>query len=342
MHKFRLLTKKMLFSVLLMSIHAANAWIVKVANLTDQQITVDIRSSQSYLGSKANKKECSFFGQQIDPNSSRDFDYKDVNPICVAPCTKSVTITNPIRLKAKNSLTSCSNVIVTVSQDENGKWKIEYHDWTHEVLKFVAERTTMPVNVQKMCDKFSGSPIQYIAVFRQPIQAGINELITILTKNELRQLNYDELYHTGFIIECQNTLVKLERNETVSNKIINYKEIQNLEQKVILLPRTIAYDEFINNAMEGDPNFWKYNPITNNCQLFVLQCLKKNDIPVSESLHQFIYQDAGKVLAKSPKLKTFAVGSTSLANRIDNIIEKTAPLWQELPSFPMRGIQQAP
>jgi hypothetical protein len=116
----------------------------------------------------------------------------------------------------------------------------------------------------------------------------------------------------------------LQRNETVASdvQIGEPADKQGLETRVIVLPKKpIRYDEFINNAMEGDSNFWKYHPITNNCQLFVLQCLEKNNITVPEELRTFIYQDAEQVLSNSPLLKNIAIGSTSLANRIGKIVE---------------------
>jgi hypothetical protein len=298
------------------------AWVVKIVNETDQKIKVNIRSSQKYPTADFTLKECSFKHQEVEPNSSRDFKYKDINDICIAPCTKLVKVISPVTLSANNPLTSCSNVIVTVKQDESGQWSIEYRDWTDDALELVEERKRMPLNVRNMCDKLKGRPIQSISVFRQPIQAGLNELITILIHDELRKLNYDDLYHTGFIIECQGKLIILERNNTVSNEIVSDNRVKHLERRAVTLPQPTNYDQFIINAMKDDPNFWKYHPITNNCQLFVLQCLEENGVEISEQLHKFIYQDAGKLLAKNPIFKDFAVGATSLANRIDNLIEK--------------------
>ncbi|HEV2916156.1 MAG TPA: hypothetical protein VGW78_00255 [Candidatus Babeliales bacterium] len=349
MYKIHLFARKMVYFIIFISTHFCQGWTVKVINFADEKITLDIHSTQMYAGwnDRCNhwcpkgckywspkdywtgcleKKGCEFIGKQIDPHSSYDFDYKDVNPICVAPCTKSVTITSPIQLSAESTITSCSNVIVIVRKDEFNKWRIEYHDWTAGIIKMLEERTQMPVGVRDIYDKFGDSPIQAVSVFRQPIMSGIKELMTIITKNELKQLNYDELYHTGFIIKCQDQLIKLERNYTVSSDIIKPGDTQELEQRDIVLPRIIHYNEFINKAMKNDPDFWKYNPINNNCQLFVLQCLERNTIKVSDDLRAFIYQDAKKVLANSPILKGIAITATSLANRLDKIIEEAGDI----------------
>jgi hypothetical protein len=351
MYKIHLFARKMIYCICLLSTHFSECLTVKVVNLTDQKITVDIHSTQLYPGwnercnhwcSKgckfwspvdywtgcATKRECEFIGKEVEPHATSDFDYKDVNPICVAPCTKSVSVTSPVQLSAKSTITSCSNVIVTIRKDASNKWKIEYHDWTADIIKMLGERTRMPVGVRDIYDQFGDSPIQAISVFRQPIMSGIKELMEIITKNELKQLNYDELYHTGFFIKCQDQLIRLERNQTVSSDIhiMEPGDKQEFEQKDIVLPKTINYSEFIDKAMENDPNFWKYHPVSNNCQLFVLRCLEKNNIEISDDLHEFVYQDASKVLANSPLLKKVAIGATSLANRIGSIIEKASDI----------------
>ena len=339
MYKINLFARKMVYFIFLTSINFAECWTVKIVNLTDEKITVDIHSSQLYPGLKdgckslnplacITKKECGFIGKQVGPHLSQDLDYKDVNPICIAPCTRSVSITSPIQLSANSTLTSCSDVIVIVSKDKSNKWKIEYHDWTADILKMLEERTRMPLGVRDIYDQFGDSPIQAISVFRQPIMSGINELMKIITKDELKKLNYDDLFHTGFIIKCRDQFIRLERNHTVVSNVFLMKPT-DIEQKDIVLPKTtIHYNEFISKAMTDDSDFWKYNPVTNNCQLFVLQCLEKNNIEISDDLRKFIYQDAGKVLAKSPSFKKIAIGATSLANRIDNIVEDIQINWK--------------
>lgn len=333
MYKTHLFAIKMIYFIFLTSMNLSECWTVKILNLTNEKITVDINSSQIYPGWRKGrpiKRKCEFKGKQIDPHLTHDFDYKELNPICVAPCTKSVTITSPIKLRSQNTLTSCSDVIVIVRKDESNKWKIEYHDWTADILKMLAERTRMPAGVRDIYDQFGDSPIQEISVFRQPIMSGIRELVTIITKNELKHLNYDQLYHTGFIIKCRDQLIRLERNETVSSDIYIIKpgDKETFERRDIVLPlttqklpRIIRFNEFINKAMENDPNFWRYHPVTNNCQLFVLQSLEENNLEVSEDLRKFIYQDAEQVLANSPMLKNISIASTSLANRIGKIVE---------------------
>lgn len=326
MRENRLRFKKIIFLILLTSINMSTftklEWKVKVVNETSEKITVTIHSSQKYPGADLKLKMCGFKNKTVEPNSSKDFKYKDVNPVCAGPCTKLVKITSPVTLSAKNPLTSCSSVIVVVKQDESGKWSIKYKDWTDDALSLVEERKKMPLAVRKMCDKLSDSPIQSLSVFRQPIQAGVNELITALTSNEMKKLNYDDLYHTGLIVQCQDQLIKLERAATILNEVIKEKDLKELELRPIELPQPVTYEQFLAHAMKDDPTFWKYHPVTNNCQLFVLQCLEENGVEISEDLYAFIYQDAAKVMAKRPGLQKFATGVTSLSNRIDNLIEK--------------------
>lgn len=183
------------------------------------------------------------------------------------------------------------------------------------------ERVNMPISVRDIYDEFGDYPIQALWVFRKPIQSGVKELLEITTKNERKKLNYDELFHTGFIVKCNDQLIRLERNHTIQTDAKITKDGGFVEKEIILPSSAISFRTFINRAMENDPEFWKYHPVKRNCQLFVLQSLEKNDILVSDELRAFIFQDAKEVLANSPILKEFAIDVTSLANRIDNAVE---------------------
>jgi len=191
-------------------------------------------------------------------------------------------------------------------------------------IKLLQERAKMPAKVRKVYNQFGDNHIQEIKVFRQPIMTGIRELMKVITKKELRTLNYDELYHTGFIITLPNGSIRLERNDTVSSivKADIPGDTPDLATMAIdLKGRNVTYSEFIDNAMKDDPNFWKYHPVTNNCQLFVLQCLEKNNFEISDKLRTFIYQDAEQILSGSPNLKQLSVSVTSLANRIGKAVD---------------------
>ena len=314
------LAKKIIFFILLTSIKFSGCWVVKVVNLTDEEITVSINSS--LLG-------CHFKDQQVEPFSIKDFDYKDVKTLCFGACTSSVKIKKPVELSAKNPLTSCSHVIATIRKDpSDGTLKLKYQDWTTDIKAVLRESTRMPKAVAKIFDQFGEFEIQELSVFRKPITPGIKQLMEAITKNELIQLSYDQLYHTGMIIKCQDQLIRLERNQTIEANVLTKKEFEDeegFEQENINISK-IKFGEFITKAMEGDPNFWKYHPVKNNCQLFVLQCLEKNKIKISDDLRKFIYQDVGTLLAKHESLKKLAIGATSLANRINNILEGTSDI----------------
>src|SRR5438105_11998113 len=101
MHAFHLFVRKVVYITLLTSMHLSKCWVVKVLNLTDEKITINIQSTQSYPGWSAGKlvkRNCEFIDKQIAPHASQDFDYKKINAICMAPCTKSVSITSPVQL----------------------------------------------------------------------------------------------------------------------------------------------------------------------------------------------------------------------------------------------------
>jgi len=332
MDKRSIFTRSMFYIITLTSMHFTGCWTVKVINLTDEKVTININSSQKYPGWENGRpimRECSFIGENVEAHATRDFDYKT---ICVGACTQSVTITSPVSLSASNPLTSCSNVIVMISKDASNQLKIAFQDWSTKILNRLKEREKMPVQLRTMYDTFGDRPIQSLEVFRQPILAGVSKLLKAVAGKEIKKLGYDELFHTGFIMQCGDQWIRLEKEQTVgasktvesaTRKSAVLPEGEDSEERTVTLPsKAITFAEFLNNAMEGDPDFWKYDPVKRNCQLFVLQCLEKNDIPVPDDLNDFIYQDAGKILEKHSLLKGFAQGATSVANRLDSFIEE--------------------
>lgn len=324
MNSIRLFTKKTIYFFFLASAHFSGCWTVKVINLTDEKVTINIQSNQYYPGLQSGRvvnRRCEFIDKQIEPHATSDFKYKDVNRICVAPCTKSVTITSPVNVVSNNPLPSCSNIVVMIRKDASNNWNIKYHDWTNDIAQMLAERTKMPLEVRNICDLFGDKEIQEIYAFRKPI--GPSLLAKTLAKKELKELEYDNLYHTGLIIKCDNKFIKLHRIQTISSKTLKEKpENKNgFESTDIPLNKTITLNQFINNAMKNDPIFWKYDPTDNNCQLFVLQCLDRNNINVSDNLRAFIYQDINQIMAKNPQVKNFITKTISIANRLGNIVE---------------------
>ena len=216
---------------------------------------------------------------------------------------------------------------MTVSRDaKTGQLKVKYEDWSDRAATLVEARMTMPIAVKKIYDQFADKPIESLSVFRAPVQRGVNELITSVTQAEMKKLGYDDIFHTGLIIRVGGKVIRLERNQTVSSKVVSdpsqLKDLNDLEQRELKLPRTITYKELFDNAMRDDPQFWLYDPVTRNCQLFVLQCIDENRIPLPDIIRAFIYQDAKAMLAKYPSLQKFATEVTNIANRADYAKEK--------------------
>jgi len=320
----------LIFLTSITSINFTECWTVKIVNFTNKTIKVNINSTQSYPGwekGRPVKRDCSFIGENVEPHATRDFDYKTVNIICAGACTKSVEITSPVSLSASNPLTSCSNVIVVIRQNKfTQKFAITYHDWASAILDILAERTRMPVQVRDIYDEFSDDLIQSLRIFRRIVKGGANQLIKTIAKNETTTLGYDDIFHAGFIIGLSGgKFLKLERVATVSSdasETIEGVREEGFEERDVNLPKgNLTFGKFLENAMENKPDFWKYEPSNNNCQLFVLECLDSNKISLSDDLYNFVFQDAGTILANHPGLKALSIGITQLENRINNLVE---------------------
>lgn len=113
---------------------------------------------------------------------------------------------------------------------------------------------------------------------------------------------------------------KFEKNHIV--EIYESNDLGTEHLDVPLNGRNPDVKGFIANAekYQGD-KFWNYNPLNNNCQVFVTSLLKGNGFG-NEEIYKFVMQDAEKVL--TGYTSRFAQGVTDIASRADILLTGNA------------------
>lgn len=166
--------------------------------------------------------------------------------------------------------------------------------------------------------------ITSIKVGRVPIAPAVRLGFDIITAGKFeeahKKLGVDNFFHLYLIL---NDKYLLEKNETV-----NYKPwSQGAKQEVIQIAQGVnkTIDELIKTASNGDEkSFWlDYNPLTNNCQMWVTRVLRKNGL-LSSSANKWINQDMEALLRELPHDTAEKSQSiTDLASVVNRILQLT-------------------
>jgi len=158
-----------------------------------------------------------------------------------------------------------------------------------------------PPSVRKFMSMHRNDPIHSLQVMRRPIQSTVKKMLNFISLGSLQratdELNYDDLFHLGLIVNGKYILDKRDVIHAEPYRKTPQDEIMD----IYLNPNAITIGEFWDNTRNymGDVNFTSYNPANNNCQVFVSSMLKANGLMTSE-LNKFINQDAIKIFEKMP------------------------------------------
>lgn len=167
-------------------------------------------------------------------------------------------------------------------------------------------------------NSLQNTKISSLAVCRKPIAKALNVVMNLITLGKFNQtkkdLKYDDMFHLYILMKLENGRnLLLEKNQVVN--IVDYKSEIDKDCLKIQLNKSLTFTQFlINGEKFQGSTFWQYDPKTNNCQNFVLSCLKGNNLG-NESVYKFVKQDAEALV--SGFSHTLSKGITNLAGRLD-------------------------
>ena len=169
--------------------------------------------------------------------------------------------------------------------------------------------TAEPPKLKKFLADHGDETITKMFVRREPLSTLLNILLSVLSWGEINRKiyysNYDELYHLSLYIELSNqTRFAIEKNSRI-NIIENPPANDFIEIIPVRLVRQITLNELIENTKQQmGATFYPYNPIDNNCQVFVTNILKANRLLVPIT-NQFINQNVRQIFNTSLLLTKF-------------------------------------
>lgn len=146
--------------------------------------------------------------------------------------------------------------------------------------------------VRKFIDENKDKEIVKLQAFKQPVGKNIEMAFNLLSLGKFNPkiYGYDMFFHLCLLATLNtNERVKIEKNAVINIEKIT-KPIKNAQYMDIQLDKPINFKVFLDNTENNTVDYFKYNSFNNNCQIFVLNLLKCNNIMINDKLHDFIYQ----------------------------------------------------
>lgn len=186
-------------------------------------------------------------------------------------------------------------------------------------------------NQKILINELKNDKIIKITIFRKPINKMIKQALNVLSFGKflrnLKNSNYDDIYHLYMIIYLDNNLkLLLEKNERINLVKINDIEIlkflynsnsQNMD--VVLNNNELKLIDLLNNTYQNmGSNYFKYSSNQYNCQNFIYNILKSNNL-LTNQLELFLYQDPTILFHKINYLTKFNNIITDIGARLDLI-----------------------
>ena len=161
--------------------------------------------------------------------------------------------------------------------------------------------------------RFRNSAIERVVICRKPISRTAAFCASLLFQKKMAELYsiYDALYHTFVVLVLaektanRNVTLLLEKNANL--KLVEIEGIPDMPDRLsVRLPSSVPVKDLLDNvATAMGSSYARYEPLKNNCQVFVLNVLLELGVKEHRS---FIYQPTGSVDGASGLGRTLIEG----------------------------------
>ena len=181
--------------------------------------------------------------------------------------------------------------------------------------KLLYGRSDLPPKVKKILSQVGDDTIVSAVVYRKPVQSFIQSVIRTVSSYP-----YDNIFHLSIIFKTnKGQQVLLEKNAAI-NMDINRTITGAQSMPVVSIPGGLTINKLIENTQKSmGSKFIPYSSSSNNCQDFIFNVLKANQMDNPE-LVAFIKQDTSMIF-KDEKFKKFADTVTGLGEKIDIVAQ---------------------
>jgi hypothetical protein len=177
-------------------------------------------------------------------------------------------------------------------------------------------------------EQFGDIEITNMKACRTPVQKLVQVALNVVSLGEFQKrienADYDDIFHLYLVITLKdgNTFT-LEKNAIIElNQVSNTFNRENSECRDIFINRNniTLKDLLTKTERQMGDRFYTYSAKNNNCQEFVIQILKSNNLG-NENIYNFIKQDTKQLFINDSYLRKLSNSVTSLGAKASTLIE---------------------
>lgn len=170
----------------------------------------------------------------------------------------------------------------------------------------------MPKAVIDLLAANGSATVERVAVCRTPLSSKYDTVVRNLPGSHVP--SDVTLFHLFIILQLSNgRIVRLDKNDLVDVSYLHTTIPQPSQNtRIVLMPSNPTLREFFGNAEQHNPKLWRYDAITANCQVFIIDLLKHNHVIITPDLQQFILQENVVNYFSSVAKKIMKVATDSL------------------------------
>jgi hypothetical protein len=177
---------------------------------------------------------------------------------------------------------------------------------------FFFPSNSVNAGTKKLLEKYQNWKIMGATIQRKPVFASIDYVLNIISLGSFgrakQKMGYDDMFHLSIVFDLESPddrnksqKLKLEKNEkvTLSEGAGFTSETEALSIKLNdEITLGALWEKMIKQMTEF--YFFQYHAWENNCQVFILSCIKALDSNTSD-VEKFIKQDALEIAKQMPR-----------------------------------------
>lgn len=190
----------------------------------------------------------------------------------------------------------------------------------------IESRSKFTPGAQSILAKCGNDIVTNIRVCRELVSSSTESLLNALSVgkwNELKKkYGYDRFFHLYMIFEAGGKTLMLEKNQVIN---LSYYYRACDDGMPVSAGGTFTLNQMLDKTRSymGEEKFYTYDPLTNNCQNFIMSVLKANNL-LTSTVEGFVYQNIKQIVDELPSyVKPIAKGLTDIARVVDTSLQKS-------------------
>ena len=205
-----------------------------------------------------------------------------------------------------------------------GTFKDTFNKVKDITQKVISGRNDYSPSAKRIIEKYGDQPVQGIVLHRKVLKKIFTSILSVWTRGEtakrIAEEPKDKLFHISIWVKLPNATILLEKNEVIT-MTLNPKIDEHEETQDAPTPSNTTFKELLDKAQaEMGDRYFTYSAKDNNCGNYIEGVLKANGVN-NDKTHEFIGQDAKKILAGFPALRKVMNTLTDIAGRANVLLE---------------------